>query len=30
MIQRGLIPKDVDLAPAFSRGIPMISSKPVM
>jgi len=29
MINRGMIPKDVDLSIAFSQGAPLLSSKPM-
>jgi len=30
MLNRGMIPKDVDLTPAFSRGVPTLINKPAM
>ena len=28
LVNRGMIPKDVDLTPAFSRGVPALVNKP--
>lgn len=29
MVNKGMIPKDVDLTPAFCRGVPVLVNKPL-